>query len=98
MAPAVLPVRTPTAPSPGGGAPMPRYLCAAPPAPPPGGGPPAQMPDDRMQPWVAQTTALKAERTAADARVLGARLPGGDTATVVRMSGCEVLTTDGPFI
>ena len=42
--------------------------------------------------------ALQAEMKSAGAWVFGGRLTEPETATVVRMSGGEVLTTDGPFV
>ena len=41
---------------------------------------------------------LKAELQSAGAWVFSGRLHDADTATVVRVSGGEVLTTDGPFV
>ncbi len=40
---------------------------------------------------------LEAEMKSAGALIFSGRLLEPDTATVVRMSGGEVLTTDGPF-
>lgn len=45
-----------------------------------------------------QVLALEEEMKTAGAWVFGGRLHAPDTATVVRMSGHEVLTTDGPFV
>jgi len=42
--------------------------------------------------------ALEREMASAGAWVFSGRLHGPDTATVVRASGGEVLTTDGPFV
>jgi len=42
--------------------------------------------------------ALEAEMKSAGAWVFSARLHDPDTATVVRVSGDEVMTTDGPFV
>ena len=44
-----------------------------------------------------QIQALEAEMKSAGAWVFSGRLHDADTATVVRVSGGEVLTTDGPF-
>lgn len=56
------------------------------------------MTDEQMQePW-APIEALEAEMKSAGAWVLSARLHDPDTATVVRVSGDEVVTTDGPFV
>ena len=46
----------------------------------------------------ARIGALEEEMTSAGAWVFSGRLHEPDTATVVRMSGGEVLTTDGPFL
>jgi hypothetical protein len=45
-----------------------------------------------------QVGLLEEEMKKAKAWVFGGRLHGSDTATVVRVSGGEVLTTDGPFV
>jgi len=42
--------------------------------------------------------ALEAEMKSAGAWVFSARLHDPDTATVVRVAGDEVVTTDGPFV
>jgi hypothetical protein len=47
---------------------------------------------------MAQVFALQDEMKAAGAWVFGGRLTEPDTATVVRMSGTAVMTTDGPFV
>ena len=78
---------------------MPQYMLSVHTAPPTG----AEAPDpmtaaQQMQHSMARINALEAEMMAADALVLSARLTDADTATVVRMSGGAVLTTDGPFI
>jgi hypothetical protein len=77
---------------------MPQYMLSVHNAPPRDGEARDPMSDEQMQHSMAQINALEAEMTAADALVLSARLTEADTATVVRMSGGEVLTTDGPFI
>ena len=56
------------------------------------------MTDEQMQQSYEQVMALQAEMKAAGAWVFGGRLHEPGTATVVRMSGGEVLTTDGPFV
>jgi hypothetical protein len=57
----------------------------------------APMTDEaRQQSW-KQIQALNEEMKSAGAWVFSARLHEPDTATVVRTSGGEVLTTDGPF-
>jgi hypothetical protein len=56
------------------------------------------MTDDEMQAVVGQIRALEDEMKAAGAFVFGGRLHEAATATVVRESGGEVLTTDGPFV
>jgi hypothetical protein len=55
------------------------------------------MTDEEMQQSWKQIQALNEELKSAGAWVLSGRLHGPDTATVVRMSGGKVLTTDGPF-
>jgi hypothetical protein len=56
------------------------------------------MSDEQMQQSYQQVMALQAEMKSAGAWVFGGRLTEPDTATVVRMAGGEVLTTDGPFV
>jgi hypothetical protein len=56
------------------------------------------MSDAQMQHSMVQINALEAEMKSAGALVLSARLTEPDTATVVRTSGGEVVTTDGPFV
>jgi hypothetical protein len=56
------------------------------------------MTDEQMQQSYQQVMALQAEMKSAGAWVFGGRLTEPETATVVRMSGSEVLTTDGPFV
>ncbi len=53
-------------------------------------------PAEMQESW-KRIRALEAEMTSADALVFSGRLLEPDTATVVRMSGGELLTTDGPF-
>ena len=56
------------------------------------------MTDQEMQHSWQQIMALEAEMKSAAALVFSGRLHDADTATVVRLSGGEVLTTDGPFV
>jgi hypothetical protein len=51
-----------------------------------------------MQQSMQQVYALQEEMKSAGAWLFGGRLTEPDTATVVRMSGGEVMTTDGPFV
>jgi hypothetical protein len=55
------------------------------------------MTDEQMRQSYQQVMALQAEMQSAGAWVFGGRLHEPGTATVVRVSGGEVLTTDGPF-
>ncbi|HZK51553.1 MAG TPA: YciI family protein [Actinomycetota bacterium] len=55
------------------------------------------MTDEDMQQYVARIHVLEDEMKSAGAWVFGGALHGPDTATVVRVSNDEVLTTDGPF-
>src|SRR6266496_6472574 len=55
------------------------------------------MTDEEMQQSWKQIQILNEELKSAGAWVFGGALHGPDTATVVRVSGGEVLTTDGPF-
>jgi hypothetical protein len=57
----------------------------------------APMTDEEMQHSWERIQALNDEMKAAGAWVFGGALHGPDTATVVRVSEGEVLTTDGPF-
>jgi len=59
------------------------------------GGP---MTDEDMQRYMEQINVLEEEMRSAGAWVFGGALHGPDTATVVRVSNEEVLTTDGPFV
>jgi hypothetical protein len=52
--------------------------------------------EERQQSW-KQIQVLNEELKSAGAWVFGGALHEPDTATVVRVSGGEVLTTDGPF-
>ena len=56
------------------------------------------MTDEEMQHSWKEIHALNEEMKAAGAWVFGGALHEPDTATVVRMSEGEVLTTDGPFV
>ena len=53
---------------------------------------------EQMRQMMEQVYALQAEMKAAGAWVFGGRLTEPATATVVRRSGSEVMTTDGPFV
>jgi hypothetical protein len=53
--------------------------------------------EEKQQSW-KQIQALNEELRSAGAWVFGGALHEPDTATVVRMSGAEVLTSDGPFV
>ena len=55
------------------------------------------MTEEEMQQSWKRIQILNEELKAAGAWVFGGALHGPDTATVVRMSGGEALTTDGPF-
>ncbi len=55
------------------------------------------MTDEEMQQSWKQMQVLNEEMKAAGAWVFGGALHEPDTATVVRVSGGDVLTTDGPF-
>ena len=57
----------------------------------------APMTDEEMQQSWKQIQVLNEELKAAGAWVFGGALHEPDTATVVRISSGEVLTTDGPF-
>src|SRR5213078_5246399 len=55
------------------------------------------MTDDEMKESFKQIGILEAEMKSSHSLVLSGRLHEPDTATVVRISNGEVLTTDGPF-
>lgn len=57
----------------------------------------APMTDEEMRQSYKQVMALQTEMKSAGAWLFGGRLHEPGTATVVRVSGGEVLTTDGPF-
>lgn len=52
---------------------------------------------EEMQQFMQRVGALEEEMKSAGAYLFTGRLHGADTATVVRVSGGEMLTTDGPF-
>jgi hypothetical protein len=54
--------------------------------------------DEQMQQYMKQIHFLEDEMKSAGAWVFGGALHEPDTATVVRVSDDEVLTTDGPFV
>jgi hypothetical protein len=58
----------------------------------------APMTAEDIERVTTQVTDLEEEMRAAGAWVFTGRLHGPDTATVVRLSGGEVLMTDGPFL
>jgi hypothetical protein len=58
----------------------------------------APMTDEEMQQSWKQIGLLEKEMKSTDAWVFSGRLHDPDTATVVRISGGEVVTTDGPFV
>ena len=62
-----------------------------------GGEPRDPMTGEQMQQMMAGVHALEAEMRSAGAWLFGGRLHEPGTATVVRVSGGEVLATDGPF-
>ena len=55
------------------------------------------MSDEEMQQLYQRIGALEEEMHSSGAWVFSGRLHPPDTATVVRLSGGELLTTDGPF-
>jgi hypothetical protein len=55
------------------------------------------MTQDRMGHVMRGVSELEAEMRSSGAWVFGGRLHGPDSATVVRVSDGEALTTDGPF-
>jgi hypothetical protein len=59
------------------------------------GGPP--MTDEEMQQFMKRVNVLEEEMRSTGTYIFGGALHGPDTATVVRVSGGDVLTTDGPF-
>jgi hypothetical protein len=61
------------------------------------GNAPEPMSPEDMRLSFSQVAILEADLKSAGAWVFGGRLHAPDTATVVRVSNGEVLTTDGPF-
>ncbi len=57
----------------------------------------APVTEQEMQRFMDQVNILEEEMRSAGAWLFGGALHEPDTATVVRMSGGEMLTTDGPF-
>ncbi len=57
----------------------------------------APMTDEEMQQFMKQIHVLEDEMKSAGALIFGGALHEPDTATVVRVSEGDVLTTDGPF-
>ena len=57
-----------------------------------------EMTEEEMRESGKQIQVLNEEIRASAAWVFGGALHGPDTATVVRMSGGEVVTTDGPYV
>jgi hypothetical protein len=55
------------------------------------------MTDEQMQQFMTQVNALEEEMRSSGTYVFGGALHGPDTATVVRVTGGDFLTTDGPF-
>ena len=62
------------------------------------GEPGPKMSDEEMQRFMQRIDTLEQEMNSSDTLVMSARLHPPDTATVVRFSGTETLTTDGPFV
>jgi hypothetical protein len=56
-----------------------------------------RMSDEEMRATYQRLAKIEQEMNASGAWVFSARLHGPETATVVRLSGGKVLTTDGPF-
>jgi hypothetical protein len=57
----------------------------------------APMTDEQMHEFMAQVSALEEEMRSTGTYLFGGALHGPDTATVVRVTGGDFLTTDGPF-
>jgi len=55
------------------------------------------MTDEQMQQMMKGVNELEEEMRSTGTYLFGGALHGPDTATVVRVSGGEVVTTDGPF-
>ena len=62
------------------------------------GEPRPAMTDEDMQGFMQRIVDLETEMKAEGALVFGGALHGSDTATVVRASDTDVLTTDGPCV
>jgi hypothetical protein len=56
------------------------------------------MTDEQIQRFWQKVHPLEADMKSSGTWVFSGRLHDADTATVVRVSGDEVLTTDGPFV
>jgi hypothetical protein len=56
------------------------------------------MTDEQRQHAWQEINALETDMKSAGAWVFSGRLHDADTATVVRVSGADVVTTDGPFV
>jgi hypothetical protein len=56
------------------------------------------MTDEQMQQFWQEVSPLEADMKSSGTWVFSGRLHDADTATVVRVSGGELLTTDGPFV
>jgi hypothetical protein len=74
---------------------MPRYLLSAHSV---DGQTREPMTDEQMQRYWQTISPLEADMKSSGTWVFSGRLHDADTATVVRVSGDEVLTTDGPFV
>ncbi len=59
---------------------------------------PPQMTEEEMQRSWKEMQALNEEIRSAGAWVFGGALHGPETATVVKSTGVEAVTTDGPFV
>ena len=55
------------------------------------------MTEEQMQQFMERVNVLEEEMRSTGAWLFGGALTDPDTATVVRVSGGEVMTTDGPF-
>jgi hypothetical protein len=58
---------------------------------------PGPMTDEEMQQFMTRINSLEEEMRSTGTYVFGGALHDPDTATVVRVTGGDVLTTDGPF-
>jgi hypothetical protein len=59
--------------------------------------PGAPMTPKDMQAFMRRVVALETEMDASGALVFGGALHGSDAATVIRVDGSDLVTTDGPF-